>query len=257
MQTQPLPLSDRLSTLLKSLGEEKSFEPREVITRIGEPSQFVAFIKEGELSVYDRHGAALARLKPGDLFGELGYLLRRPRLAELTAVRSGKYLKIDYGTLERWVAENPEEGRDFHLWLSQRLAVRLSSLAHDTRRYIALVAHDRMKAKLCEFAKRHRELLARFDLAATATTAKHLFEQVDLTVSRSVASGPLGGDLAIGSLITTGNIEAVFFFKDPLTAQAHQADIEALSRLCDVHDIPIATNPASAENLLRGLVSKR
>ena len=143
--------------------------------------------------------------------------------------------------------------RDFFQWLSQRLAIRLSAQAHDTRTYVALVAHDKMKARLCEFAAAHREELSRFDLAATATTARHLFEQANLQVARSVASGPLGGDLAIGSLITTGNIRAIFFFKDPLTAQAHQADIEALSRLCDVHNIPIATNPATAEGLLRGL----
>ena len=250
----PPQLPTSLAHALESLGTSLSFDAKEVLTRIGEPSRFVAFIEEGELSVYDRNGAAIAKLGPGDLFGELGYLLKRPRVADLTAITRGKFLKIPYERLEEWTQQNPLLAKDFFEWLSHRLALRLSAQAHDTRQYVALVAHDKMKARLCEFANHNREALSRLDLAATATTARHLFEQAGLQVARSVASGPLGGDLAIGSLITTGNIRAVFFFKDPLTAQAHQADIEALSRLCDVHNIPIATNPASAEGLLKGLL---
>ncbi|WP_435195106.1 methylglyoxal synthase [Natronomonas sp. EA1] len=116
---------------------------------------------------------------------------------------------------------------------------------------IALIAHDAKKDDLVAFADRHRETLARFDLIATGTTGKRLREATGLTVERK-ASGPLGGDLQIGAEVAEGSCEAVVFLRDPHTAQPHEPDISALLRICDVHDVPLATNLASAEHLLAG-----
>ena len=69
-------------------------------------------------------------------------------------------------------------------------------------------------------------------------------------LSRKVASGPLGGDQAVGKMISTNNIRAVIFFRDPLSSHPHHADIEALGRLCDVYQIPFATNPSTAYAVL-------
>ena len=66
-------------------------------------------------------------------------------------------------------------------------------------------------------------------------------------------SGPLGGDQQIGADVANGLIDAVFFFQDPLTSQPHEPDIRALGRLCDVHKVPVATNPRTAELLIVGL----
>ncbi|MTL92375.1 methylglyoxal synthase, partial [Turicibacter sanguinis] len=68
-----------------------------------------------------------------------------------------------------------------------------------------------------------------------------------------LASGPLGGDQQIGSLIVTEAIDLVIFLRDPLTPQPHETDIQALIRLCDVHYVPIATNLASAEIFVKAL----
>ena len=90
-------------------------------------------------------------------------------------------------------------------------------------------------------------------LVTTGSTGKAMTESLGIPVEKLVASGPLGGDQAIGGLISEHKIAAIFFFKDPLSAHPHAADIEALTRLCDVHRVPYATNSASAIGLLMAL----
>lgn len=117
------------------------------------------------------------------------------------------------------------------------------------KRQVALIAHDKKKLELAMFAMSHKTTLAGFPLVATGTTGGILQKQTGLDVER-VLSGPLGGDQQIGARIAEEKVLAVFFFRDPLTAQPHEPDVSALTRLCDVHDIPLATNPASAEALM-------
>ncbi len=120
------------------------------------------------------------------------------------------------------------------------------------KKALALIAHDKKKADLIAFAKDHRELLARFPIIATGTTGKMLQQKAGLEVER-VQSGPLGGDLQIGARIAEDRIVAVIFFRDPLTAQPHEPDVSALMRICDVHDVPLATNLAAAEAVVAWL----
>lgn len=115
-------------------------------------------------------------------------------------------------------------------------------------RQVALIAHDKKKLELALFALAHQGTLRHFHLVATGTTGGILQKQTGLEVER-VLSGPLGGDQQIGARIAQEQVLAVFFFRDPLTAQPHEPDVSALVRLCDVHDIPLATNPASAQAL--------
>lgn len=114
---------------------------------------------------------------------------------------------------------------------------------------IALIAHDAKKLDLVTFVKDHRAIFARHELVATGTTGKVLREKTGLDVAR-VNSGPLGGDLQIGALIAEERIDAVIFFRDPLTAQPHEPDVSALMRACDVHVVPLATNLATAEAII-------
>jgi len=117
---------------------------------------------------------------------------------------------------------------------------------------IALIAHDDEKDAMIEWARDHETTLAANDLVATGTTGGRLNDETALEVT-ALASGPLGGDLMIGSQVVTGECDAVVFFRDPMTAQPHEPDVSALLRICDVHGVPLATNPASATALLAGL----
>jgi len=117
---------------------------------------------------------------------------------------------------------------------------------------IALIAHDGKKDDIVRFVREHQEHLGRCHLVATATTGALLTSKTGLRVD-TVSSGPQGGDLQIGARIVDGFIDAVIFFRDPLTAHPHEPDIQAVLKVCDVHDVPLATNRASADLLIRGL----
>ncbi|GAB6138452.1 methylglyoxal synthase [Halanaerobaculum tunisiense] len=120
---------------------------------------------------------------------------------------------------------------------------------------IALIAHDEKKDDLVNFAQGNEEILAQFDLIATGTTGQRLNQNTSLEVTRK-KSGPLGGDQQIGAEIASGNVGAVIFLRDPLTAQPHEPDVSALLRVCDVHNIPLATNLGTANMILLDNLSK-
>lgn len=110
---------------------------------------------------------------------------------------------------------------------------------------IALIAHDGKKAEMLDFVKEHRELLSRFRLIATGTTGR-LISAMGVNV-QPYLSGPIGGDAQIAADVATGACHAVIFFRDPLGMHPHDPDISMLLRICDVHNVPLATNPATAE----------
>ena len=117
---------------------------------------------------------------------------------------------------------------------------------------IALIAHDKKKELMVEFCIAYKGLLKKHSLCATANTGTLVTDATDLPVQKFL-SGPQGGDQQIGARIAYNEIDLVLFFRDPLTAQPHEPDVSALFRLCDVHNIPLATNVATAEVLIRGL----
>ena len=120
---------------------------------------------------------------------------------------------------------------------------------------LALVAHDDEKPEMIDFVTTHEETLAAFDLVATGTTGERIRTETDLTVERT-ESGPHGGDLQLGAEVATGELDAVVFLRDPLTAQPHEPDISALLRICDLNDVPLATTRQSAEYVLAGLAGE-
>ncbi|MBY4608504.1 methylglyoxal synthase [Rhizobium sp. 9T] len=115
---------------------------------------------------------------------------------------------------------------------------------------LALIAHDQKKDDMAAFARANKDLLSRWKIVATGTTGGRVLDAVpDLDVVR-LKSGPLGGDQQIGALISTGEVDALIFFVDPLTPMPHDVDVKALMRLAIVYDIPMALNHATAIKLL-------
>ena len=115
---------------------------------------------------------------------------------------------------------------------------------------IALIAHDGKKADMVKFVMDHHDLLGSHSLHATGTTGKKV-EETGLPNVTRYNSGPMGGDAEIGTMVANGKIDMVFFFRDPLGKHPHDPDIATLMRLCDVWNIPLATNKATAELLLK------
>ena len=119
---------------------------------------------------------------------------------------------------------------------------------------IGLIAHDRKKEELVAFVGRHQEVFRRHSLYATGHTGRLLEERLGLSVQCFMA-GPEGGDQQMGSQIAQGEMEWLFFLRDPLFAHPHEPDVSALLRISDVRGIPVATNLATAEALIPSLAA--
>ncbi len=119
---------------------------------------------------------------------------------------------------------------------------------------LAVIAHDGKKAETVAFLNRHMDFFKSvgIEIVATGTTGKHA-QDAGLTVER-LLSGPLGGDAQIAALVAEHQVQMVIFFRDPLGKHAHEPDVQMLMRVCDVHNVPLATNPASAEMMVRGFI---
>jgi methylglyoxal synthase len=114
---------------------------------------------------------------------------------------------------------------------------------------LAIIAHDGKKADLLAFATYNRDRLQQCRLIGTNTTARMLRDKVGLPI-HSVESGPHGGDVQIANLVVEGKIDAVLFIVDPLDKHPHDPDIQTLLRICNVRNVPLATNIATADHLI-------
>jgi methylglyoxal synthase len=120
---------------------------------------------------------------------------------------------------------------------------------------LALIAHDRCKPDMVNFARKHQAALRQHALIATKTTGTLLVQELALNVE-CLLSGPQGGDLQIGARIAEGRVHAVIFLRDLFSSQPHEPDITALLRVCDVHNVPVATNVAAAGLMMAGLATQ-
>ncbi|MCR5484615.1 MAG: methylglyoxal synthase [Clostridiales bacterium] len=117
---------------------------------------------------------------------------------------------------------------------------------------IALIAHDAKKELMTQFCIAYCGILSRHTLCATGTTGKLVSEATGLKIQRFL-SGTQGGDQQIAALIACNEIDLLIMFWDPLSPKSGEADEAELLRLCDVHNIPVATNIATAEALIHSL----
>lgn len=117
---------------------------------------------------------------------------------------------------------------------------------------IALIAHDTKKELMVQFCIAYCGVLSKHNLCATGTTGKMVAEATDLNVQRYL-SGSQGGDQQIAARISCNEIDLLLFFRDPISVKPHEPNDMNLLRLCDVHNIPVATNIATAEALIHAL----
>jgi methylglyoxal synthase len=122
---------------------------------------------------------------------------------------------------------------------------------------LALIAHDGKKADMVSFVMKRLSFFNRDDvqIVATGTTGKKI-EHAGIKKVQRVASGPLGGDAIIGQMVACNEIDGVIFFRDPLDKHPHDVDISMLMRLCDVHNVPLATNYRSGHIMVKYFKNK-
>ena len=222
----------------------------------GEPANSLMFLISGGVNVHlNEH--RVAKLTQGDIFGEAMFSDQGIRIADAITVEPTEVLLFDLSTYESLLRQDTKVALKCKLIFEQ--LYKRNSMANeyfftkDPAKYLALVAHNEMKRTLVDFVQSHVKKINMFPLVATGTTGELLYKEAKIVLTKKVKSGPLGGDQAIGQMISNDNICGVIFFRDPLSAHPHHADIEALGRLCDVYQIPLATNPTTAVAVLNYL----
>jgi len=117
---------------------------------------------------------------------------------------------------------------------------------------IGLVAHDAKKKLMENLVIAYRHILSKHNLYATGTTGRLVEEAANITIHKYLA-GHLGGEQQLATQIAHNQIDMVIFLRDPVSRKLHEPDEEKIMRLCDIHNIPVATNLATAELLIKAL----
>jgi methylglyoxal synthase len=236
--------------------QSRDIESDAILMAEGEPADCLMYLLEGKARVLSDN-TQISVIDIGGCFGESMFTEQGIRTASVQAVENctvGVFTLEDYST---FIAQNSclaIKFKKYFVAVKARHDTQTQGLLfRDDKKYLALIAHNEMKKSLAEFVRLHVEDIGCFPLVATGTTGMMLYKETGLVLGKKVASGPLGGDQAIGTLVSTDNICGIIFFRDPLSAHPHHADIEALGRLCDVYQVPFATNPGTAEAILKYL----
>ncbi|QNJ27550.1 methylglyoxal synthase [Synechococcus sp. SYN20] len=249
--------ADEIASLTKHMSIEVIDEQSTLMSK-GEPSDSMVFVVDGLLQVLDGE-KQIALEKPRAILGESLFSDEATRVADVQAMEPttvGRFSLHDFKSFLDKIQSLALKYREYFRAIGRARNEQLVAENYsDNCKYLALIAQNNMKAILMEFCSMHSKKLETLPLIATGTTGSMLYAKTRLSLRKKVASGPLGGDQAVGTLISTKNICGVIFFRDPLSSHPHHADIEALGRLCDVYQIPFATNPQSSEAILDYLLS--
>jgi methylglyoxal synthase len=229
------------------LGNARVFHKGSILLHANERVNGVFVLVKGNITAQLSHGGTL-ELQAPTCVGELGFLGQNPAIATVECTNEVEAYFIDRGCLFALSEVNQSMAMELMLVLSKLALERWGGRYHD--RYVALVAHDNKKSELIEFVRRHRDFFEKHNIIATRTTGQRLSKELNIRIARTTLSGPMGGDQEIGGLVSNGLIEAVFFFRDPAWSAPHLSDVNALVRICEVHNVPIATNLATAELMI-------
>jgi len=246
-------LSQKEIKFISNYLKVKQFSKNDILMKKGEPADTLMVILAGSTRVINED-IQIASNKIGDVIGENIFIEDGVRNAGVQAIEETAVGVFSLDDFRELLEKNRLLALEFR---NRIIKLRNDRELHnegssfiDTKKYVALIAHNEMKSSLVEFCRINSDQISQFPLIATGTTGSLLYKETGMVLSLKVASGPLGGDQAVGKMISTNNIKAVIFFRDPLSSHPHHADIEALGRLCDVYQIPFATNPSTANAVL-------
>jgi methylglyoxal synthase len=236
----------------------RKYGEKAIILKGGEPATSLMFTISGQVNIHhDNH--LIASLSKGEVFGEAMFSDQGKRTADAVAMEPTEVLEFDLTAYETLLRQDSKVALKckyiFEDLYKKNATANEIFFTQDNVKYLGLVAHNEMKESLVQFVKSNLNKINKFPLVATGTTGTLLYKEAQIVLSKKVKSGPLGGDQAIGQMISTDNIKGIIFFRDPLSAHPHHADIEALGRLCDVYQVPFATNPTTATAVLDYLVA--
>jgi len=245
--------AEAIALLRRVPGRDARIPAGRRLIRVGENPRQLMLLIEGQVEAVTRMQEH-TRLTAPSIIGEISLLGQTPAVADVRTRTSVRIRTIRQEALLQWGEQHPHELATLYAELARVALNRLSGRYHHT--YCAVVAHDGRKDELIRFIAANRSFFSARPLLATANTGLRIERETGLPVARRVLSGPVGGDQEIGALVSRGHVESVFFYRDPLWAQPHQADVDALVRVCEIANVPLATNDATARLLVSGLLKK-
>ena len=231
--------------LRQTRAERVSYEGGSTILEADIRNRIVFLLEEGKVQIKTQLGERI-HLSAPNVFGEISSVTGKPTIAEVSATGEVKVRLVKHQDIAEAFPDN-EGFRRLYSELSRLCVERASGKFHKS--YVALVAHDALKSDLADFVASNADYFETKAIIATKNTAIEI-EKSGVSVARRVRSGARGGDQQIGSLIAQGLIESVFFFRDPMWAAPHGADVHALVRVCELENILLATNLATAHALV-------
>ena len=226
----------------------------QVMMRKGEVGTYLGIIISGEVEIIDNE-QVIATLTQGDLLGEIALIKSSPRTVDVVAASQGEIAIITFDDIEELNFNRCNIGVKLISALTESAIQRLlKDKYRDTREYIALLACEQKTAELVDLVLEHKDFFSIHAIASTAATREILEQQTEVTVSKTIQAQQLmAGDQGIGSLILSGNIQAIIYLREPLARRTDQPELEALSRLSDLHPVPLATNIATAQTIVHYL----
>ncbi len=223
---------------------------RETLIHLREDAPSIWLLLEGCAEVRLVSGEVL-RVAAPSVFGEISLLSSNPAIANVDALPESLVLAISRDRLATWRREAPQSFIELITMLAGVGLARSAGAFHDN--YVGLIAHDNQKPALLALCDRFKAVLKGFPIVSTWNTGCLLTQRLGLPIARHVRTGLKGGDQQIGALVASGQVRGIVFLRDPMTSHSHQADVDALVRICEVFDVPIATSRTMAVLLLEGL----
>ena len=227
------------------------YPDEQLLIEVGQVGAGLWLLREGAVRIESLTGESVL-LRAPNVLGEVSFLSGGPATGNVRTHGPSTLVRLLPNEVITELADVTQV-RNFYEALSRLAIARLTGAFHT--HYIALVAHDARKDGLVQLVREHRDVFASRPLVATSTTGSRISSELGIEVVRRVRSGPQGGDQEIGAMVARGLVDAVFFFRDPLWAQPHGDDVNALVRVCELMNVPLATNRATAEALIALLQS--
>ncbi|CAI8172994.1 MAG: Methylglyoxal synthase [Prochlorococcus marinus str. MIT 9215] len=250
LEAESLPPELHQLLILASDGDMACHENGSVLIRENSRDNPLLLIETGQVEINTSYGNKVIVQAP-TVMGEQSLLSGKPTNATVIAKGTAGSRAVKEESFWELIRTNTY-GKELLQSLTRLNLDRLKGRFHP-KPYVVLVADDARKDDLFKTAEEFTTYLQKQPLLSTESNSKRMQEELNLPVGRVVRSGPKGGIQEVGTLVLEGLVKAVFFFPDPLTSQPHFMDTGALQRVCDVCQVPIATNRASAKHLLRSL----
>jgi methylglyoxal synthase len=223
-----------------------SYPDNHLLIQAGQSGDGLWLLEKGAVRIESLAGETILLQAP-NVLGEVSFLSGGATTANVRAQGPVTVVRLSSAAIATRLIDALQV-RAFYEALSRLAITRLAGAFHT--HYVALVAHDARKESLVQLVREHHDLFATRHLVATSTTGARIADELGIEVVRRVRSGPHGGDQEIGAMVARGLVDAVFFFRDPLWAQPHGDDVNALVRVCELMNVPLATNRATADALI-------